>query len=325
MPDKKHHHEENARLLSVYFRPWCLHAADANVLNPLLTELSSSHRQAGAEKATGSYASAWSWYTSGNIVSEGARRYITNVLNMTAACAKEKPEDASSNSSDSETDEEENPLGGMDLVARALEGRVREDGQDDITLGFGKHSTAIGLAKTMWASPERTAEEMSACTEKVFPDSSFPKGDAITRTLQKIRQKKGDRPKPFRGYTEPYCTLTVTAYQKRTDEWFVQVREKAATLTFTAKAFEDFGVVLETASGKVTRLASEGLFHAARVHVGWCIEAVDGRPYTAGLLEASVGRGASVQVTFQKDVPGGVFVAERYQAHKSLAKHNQMT
>ena len=311
MPDKRHHHEENARLFCVYYRPWCLNQQDASPSNPLLTDLALSHRQYTTADAARSYARSWEWYTSGNIVSEGARRYITNVLNMTAARASEKPDDAASSSSDDDSDQDRSMVGGMELVRRALDGRVRHDGSDDMILGFGKHSAAIGLAKDMWQSPERTPEELNDVAEKVFADDAFPKGVVITKTLQKVRQKRADRPKPFRGYTEPYCTLVVSEYAKRIDAWFLQVRERKTSLAFAAKTLDDLGVVLDDTSGKVTRISANKLFHAQYVRVGWRIEAVNGQPYSKALLDGSIVSGSHVTLTFDN-----LFRRQRWEQHE---------
>ena len=116
--------EENARLLSVYMRPWTLNPTESTRQNPLLSDLgkcttienktipvwtqlrsSSSgstedpcstagaregeqnkrRRLSGKTRCKLSYATSWDAYIEGNIVSESSRRFITNLLAATAA------------------------------------------------------------------------------------------------------------------------------------------------------------------------------------------------------------------------------------------------
>ena len=106
--------DERGRLLSTYLRPWTLHRdlssfnvphlADLNVILP--NEVLDPHRhritgkQQLAQPAQRGFYAAWRQYIRGRVVSEHARRIITNFL---GACATTTTEDKDS-------DDEPGPL-----------------------------------------------------------------------------------------------------------------------------------------------------------------------------------------------------------------------
>ena len=124
--------EENARLLSLYMRPWTLSPTDANADNPLLSELAPYYLlegyEVGSAGASGlslelapsapqqdggvsrkriakktpirkqSYAATWEQHCRGNVISEINRRYIINLLAATCARTVEVPGDSSDES-----------------------------------------------------------------------------------------------------------------------------------------------------------------------------------------------------------------------------------
>ena len=80
--------QEQAQLLNVYFRPWCLRHADASPHVPLIQHLDVCFPTPGQErrrryKKEGqprSHAAAWASYVRGHVVSEHAVRTIRNCL-----------------------------------------------------------------------------------------------------------------------------------------------------------------------------------------------------------------------------------------------------
>ena len=93
--------EENARLLTVYMRPWTLNPEDVTETTPLLSTLrlvngrlaqggaaSSSNKRLRTkqpEEILKSYATTWQRYIDGNVVSESNKKWIMNLLSATAA------------------------------------------------------------------------------------------------------------------------------------------------------------------------------------------------------------------------------------------------
>ena len=114
MPDRAKNQEERAKLYSVYLRPWVLERNDASAAVPHITELNlvpASHlcvrtgwssseekafafrrvRSKSASSIDRSFVCAWRNYIRGRIVSNHAKRIITQF--MAACCGKSKTED----------------------------------------------------------------------------------------------------------------------------------------------------------------------------------------------------------------------------------------
>ena len=260
IPRSRFSPEENARLLSVYMRPWTLNPSDATAETPLLSKLqlhwqipskdqpaSRSAQDASAAAATDtntpkrrrlaskqqattqtmpvevkSYAAAWQNYISGNVVSEPNRRYIVNLLLATAARVSENPDDSSS-------EDEDNPfvyksLASLDLVQCTLDGiaaRSEEDGAE----GFGKYQTTIRLGRSLWQTPALTAFEKAQVVTTNFTDNDFPSKEELTAAVTEAKRKNDDDvPQPFQGRTDPYSKYKLEEYSKRLDAYFAKLR-----------------------------------------------------------------------------------------------------
>ena len=172
---------ENARLLNVYMRPWTLNLAEVSEDNVLLSEMaqipneskscdgaktlseppssdSSKKRrvevntpeneeasvEAPPTKQCLSHVSTWNWYINGHVVSHTGKRYINNMLAVTAARVVQKADESS--------DDDEGPkhfsadVGDLNLIMDTLRGIAMRD-EDDGAQGFGRHAVCIDLGR----------------------------------------------------------------------------------------------------------------------------------------------------------------------------------
>lgn len=169
--------EENARLLSVYMRPWTLHPDDANPSNPLLSELgfqncvsekeclSPSKRMRGKQSVPPppsqprrSYAAAWREYIDGHIVSESGRKYIMNMLSATSARVVNSDDESDGDSAENDMEQFEKHRSSLGIVKKTLAGIASNDG-DDGACGLGRHASIISLGSRLWTTPDLTAEQ----------------------------------------------------------------------------------------------------------------------------------------------------------------------
>ena len=107
MPSRTMDHNDRARLLSVYLRPWTLHRelssfvvrhlADLDVIMPAEALAQSrrrlSYKSTLTQQAQRGFHAAWRQYIRGRVVSEHARRLIVNFL---GACATTTTQDKDS-------------------------------------------------------------------------------------------------------------------------------------------------------------------------------------------------------------------------------------
>ena len=114
LPSPSRTADENARYMSVFFRPWALHRAREGV--PLLHELGTSDAKASADSTDGapadeSFADAWTAYIRGNVVSKHAARLISSMLTKTMARSTDfAPEEQAEDADKTDVDEEIPPL-----------------------------------------------------------------------------------------------------------------------------------------------------------------------------------------------------------------------
>ena len=194
--------EENARLLSIYMRPWTLDPAAQSTHNPLLSQLalhspqdkdglalssrnskesgSPSKRLRGKQSVTDerptqrrSYATSWQAYIDGNIVSDSARRYIMNLLSATAAKVLERDGDTSEASSDSDTGMLDKIASSLDLVNETFAGIAKHD-EDEGARGFGRHANIIRLGSQLWKTDALSQDLSDLAKERFFDDGTFP-------------------------------------------------------------------------------------------------------------------------------------------------------
>ena len=238
--------EENARLLCVYMRPWTLDPLMDTTTNPLLTSLGKCFSIAteevpawtakgrDAESASNatkvrrllrktqgadssaldisytSYATSWEAYLDGNVVSEHARRLITNLLAATANPRAEVQGDSSDDSAHEEWRNLAEPAQpDMTHVKRLLDG-IAAHSADEGLRGMGKHGQAIRLGRQLWARPDLLEEQTRNIRERFFDDGTFPAAQDVQRALEKARSDADERPAPFAGRTLPFCSIFKT-------------------------------------------------------------------------------------------------------------------
>ena len=126
VPQAKFSPEENGRLLSVYMRPWTLDASSVQEDNPRLQDLACNQFK-GLSEHDGecaktqkdiSYAGSWDGYIRGNIISETSRRYIANLLAVSAATRAEQQNDSSDDSDAEEWANANRDAGNLELVKK---------------------------------------------------------------------------------------------------------------------------------------------------------------------------------------------------------------
>ena len=243
--------EENARLLSIYLRPWTLHPADVTTTTPLLStlrdcllisgkevgppettdgqteeppkkrrrlNLKQSVREQEPQQIRKSYAASWMQYVDGNIVSETSRRYILNLLSCTAARVVERTDGSSDESEESDLDELRRHAGDLAVVHNTLRGLAAND-EDEGSRGFGRHASSIRLGRALWESASLSQEEKQRVSEPLFDDGTFPDTSETLKAAQKMTSLDDERPAAFQNRTEPFTHLTVKDYGKRIRDW----------------------------------------------------------------------------------------------------------
>ena len=156
--------EENARYMSVLFRPWTLYAARPHA--PLLRDLGvapgegSPPAPAPEPPAECSFARAWRSYIQGNVVSQHAARLISSMLTKTLARSSEfAPDEQADEEDKTDLDEDIPPLKVGAAAARSLfratGGEPSEDaeGEPKRKRGRADHGAALALAKRLWWQP----------------------------------------------------------------------------------------------------------------------------------------------------------------------------
>ena len=194
--------EENARLLSVYMRPWTLNPADETKNTPLLSNMglqrssdSSPNANDGASPTPAaskrrrltqkrpeeartenapkrSYAATWQTYIDGNVVSESNRKYITNILMATAARVVENRDDSSEDSDAFEYIHGDRKVGNMDLIHQTLHG-IRNHSAEDGAEGLGRHAQTIRLGRDLWQSAPLTEEQQAIFIDILYIQSAL--------------------------------------------------------------------------------------------------------------------------------------------------------
>ena len=148
-----------------------------------------------------SYATSWEAYLDGNVVSEHARRLITNLL---AATASNRTEVQGDSSDDSELEEWGNLAApaqpDMTHVKRLLDG-IAAHSVDEGLRGMGKHGQSIRLGRQLWASPDLPEEQARTIRERFFDDGTFPAATGVRKALAKAENAAEERPPPFAGRT----------------------------------------------------------------------------------------------------------------------------
>ena len=175
--------QENARLLSIYMRPWTLNPADATKMVPLLTDLGRPNvikkatdsadimavtstdnakrrrlRCKSASSTQRSYALSWQQYIDGNVVSNLNRRYIVNMLAATAARVTEKTDDSDSESDEHDLEGWKTHAGNMRIINDTLKGIAAHD-EDEGRIALGRYATTIKLGRDLGESRPLTAHE----------------------------------------------------------------------------------------------------------------------------------------------------------------------
>ena len=187
--------EENARLMSIYMRPWTLNPEQssmdvpllsgmANYLQDLVNPLSKNPdapidtiiaprkvRKIASKKSepnipstryikSRSYSCTWARYIDGNVVSETSRQYIVNMLAATAANFVTREDSTSEDIEEVECDVERfgGKVGSLDLVHKTLQGIASRD-VDEGCLSSGRYAASVVLGKELWSSRDLTREE----------------------------------------------------------------------------------------------------------------------------------------------------------------------
>ncbi len=250
--------EENARLLSVYMRPWTLSPSDESEHVPLLSRMAEYAPSAGADASgrvgvatspakrrrlagkqpseaepkamprTGrrSYAETWQHYVDGNVVSESSRRFIINLLAATAARVVVRAEDSSSESEGSDIDRPQGHAGNLELVRNTLKGIAAHD-EEEGQRGFGRNAASIRMGRSLWESPALSERERKSVAEHIFlNDGEYPTTkDALKAASETIRLDDA-RQHPFAGSTLPFAFLTVREYGQKLTKWLSAVQDE---------------------------------------------------------------------------------------------------
>ena len=172
--------EENARLLSVYMRPWTLNSDNATEHTPLLLNLCKVSQDVVAkpipivasdpkplrrirgkqnvghettaklpvQSIASSYSITWNHYIHGHVVSRSSRRFIMNLLSATAARVIERHESSDEDSDVSDIERCKTHAGSLDLIHETLQGIAAKD-EENGALSFGRHATSIKMGRDM--------------------------------------------------------------------------------------------------------------------------------------------------------------------------------
>ena len=164
MPDRTDNREDRSRLLSIYLRPWVLERQHASIHVPRICDLDKSlpdvslqpvkrtrlvGKQPSADTTTArSYATAWTQYVRGRIVSKHAERIIKQFL--AASCGKSKESTQNDSKPGREPDEEERKTKN-EMNLEEVHGLIRDMGDsrpDDAPAELQRSKTvqkAIGI------------------------------------------------------------------------------------------------------------------------------------------------------------------------------------
>ena len=238
---------ENARLLSIYLRPWTIDPTTTNESVPLLSDLSLVKRQVerqaeaapvrpqqrlrskstcpdvtrteiGVLAEERSYSRSWQEYVNGNVVSETSARYIRKMLDATAArtAATEDASSGDESSAESDLDLFREHAGNVTLVEKTLRGIAARD-TDEGTIGAGRHAASVCLGNELWGSANLTEAERKRAREHVFKQGHFPNSRDALKAAEKLTVANDKRMAPFAEKTMPYAHLSLTEYGSRID------------------------------------------------------------------------------------------------------------
>ena len=176
LPSPTRTREDNAKYMSVFFRPWTLHRPREGV--PMLDELGAIEPQARSAATDGAPAEedfprAWAAYIRGNVVSKHAARLISSMLTKTMARSSDfAPEEQTDEADKTDVDEDIPPLkldpatartlfhtAGSDVATEAQEAPKKRRGRAD-------HTAALSLAHELWGKRQDLS---SAQLENVGP------------------------------------------------------------------------------------------------------------------------------------------------------------
>jgi len=174
--------DENARLCSVYLRPWTLNKRDVGEHVPHLLQLAQppaiatvvgrrlraktspslvdpalmSDAPSVCGQQTPSWSAAWKWYIHGNVVSDHAARIITNFLTSTLAQTAVQDDSTEDDRDDDAGTRDYDAVGplcpSLDNLHHILRTQVESHGQDGrATRASQEHARTIQRSRLMWA------------------------------------------------------------------------------------------------------------------------------------------------------------------------------
>ncbi|CAE7344756.1 TTC28 [Symbiodinium sp. CCMP2592] len=129
MPHNECGLEKQARLLNLFFRPWCIDAADATLHVPLVQDLNrpvaapavARTRLQGKQTVhERSHLLAWKAYCEGHVVSEHAARMIRNVLSVAMGGSNDRDSDEENPGSNNKMDDVDTAWVTSDVVQSVL-------------------------------------------------------------------------------------------------------------------------------------------------------------------------------------------------------------
>jgi len=233
--------EENARLCSVYFRPWTLHKNLAEPPHvPHLLQLAMYPEVAAPAPAAGdqprrrlsrkrplaegpevprnSWTASWGAYIRGNVVSEHASRLITNFLTATLARTAADDDSTDEEADDPHDDDFEPLCPSLDDVHKLLEATTPENDERQRSGIKQAHARAMRRGRFIWGAP---AEEVEA----TVVDAA---GDRPTLTdygkAARAAGRAGDRrPMPFSGSTQPHAAIYEHGSAADVDRWLLNL------------------------------------------------------------------------------------------------------
>ena len=180
-------------------------------------------------KQCSSYAAAWQEYISGNIVSESNKRYISNLLMVTAARVIEDDNASSEGAPSSDADVDwSKPVGSMQLVEDTINGIAAHDEQDG-EVGMGKDAQTINLGKSLWQTAVLSPAETSVARERFFDDNTFPaKNEALKAATAAVKDSH-DLPMPFADCSGPSSSRSTVDYLQLFEAWFAKLMREDGT------------------------------------------------------------------------------------------------
>ena len=166
-----------------------------------------------------SYVATWRAYVAGNVVSESARLYITNLLLATAGRVDEVSDDSSEDSDDFNYEHPTHAAGDLELIKKTLLG-IAAKSEDDGAEGLGRHGTTIRLGRSMWESDPLTEKELAKVREPLFDDGRFPPRNEMEKAAAQAKVNQGDQLAPFKEGISPSCKCQRLQYEERFKVWF---------------------------------------------------------------------------------------------------------